>query len=75
MAITQRRSFVRRAVTASAVAMTVTLLGASSPIASAAPAAGFTSLDNPANWAIAKAAAASGYAVPAKYAASCGALQ
>lgn len=79
MAISQRRSLIRRAVSVSAVAIVATLLGASSPVASAAPttvkAPTVTSLDTAANWAVVKAAAKSGYAVSAKLAASCGATQ
>ena len=80
MAIIQRNTLIRRAFAVSAVAVVATVLGAGSPVASAAPtpkvaAAGFATLDTPANWAIAKAAAKSGYFVPAKYAANCGAKQ
>ena len=75
-----RRTFSRRALSVGAIAVAATVLGASAPIASAATTVGrsastVTSLDNPANWAVAKQAAASGYSVPAKFAASCGAKQ
>lgn len=76
MAITPRRIVIRKAFAVSALAIAATALGASSPIASAAPAtpaAGFTTLDTAANWAIAKAAASTGYAVSDTFAASCGA--
>jgi hypothetical protein len=80
MATTQRRSSIRRAFSVGAVAVAATVLGASSPIASAAAigassASSVSTLDTPANWAVVKAAAASGYFVPDKYAASCGAKQ
>lgn len=77
---TPRRSIVRRACSVTAVAFVATVLGAGSPIAASASTTGTTvtggtSLDTPANWAIVHEAAATGYVVPAKYAASCGALQ
>lgn len=75
-----KHPLLRRALTASGIAIAATVLGASSPMASAAPVsdapvASFTSLDTPANWAVVKEAARTGYVVPAKYAASCGAAQ
>ena len=80
MANPQRHAVIRRALTVSAIVIAATAVGASSPMASAAPisgspTAGFTSLDTPANWAVVKEAARTGYVVPAKYAASCGAAQ
>lgn len=80
MATTQRSTIIRKAVSVGAVAIAATLVGASSPVASAAAinktsATTVTSLDTPANWAIVRQAAASGYAVSSKLSASCGALQ
>jgi hypothetical protein len=80
MAITQPKTLIRSACFVSAVAIAATVLTAGSPVASAAPIGGspastLTSLDNPANWAAVRQAALTGYVVPAKYAASCGATQ
>jgi hypothetical protein len=83
MAITQRRTLVRRAfVSVSAAAIAATVLAAGSSTASAAPtsgspAASLTSLpdqiNTPAALAAGKKAALAGYPVSPKLAASCGA--